>query len=239
MASRALSLRPAGDLTPTGADCPRCGMPVAELQEYCLECGQRLSSDPDARTALRTAGGRQTGWYAGDWVWPVLVGLVVAVLAAVAVIAARSRDEGTGPLLVATEPPVALPATNTTPTTPASPQTASLPALPETEPTRAPSPPPARPGQLTEWPAGTNGFTVVLASDPGANRTRATAKAKKASEAGLSDVGVVDSSEYSSLHPGYLVVFAGIYETRAEAEAAIENARAKGYNDAYPAQVAQ
>lgn len=218
-------------------------MPVSELQEYCLECGYRLSAAPSVGAALETAWGRRSAWYTGDWAWPVLVGLVVAVLAAVAVVATRSTgDETAQPLLVATDPPVAPPATDTTATTPGPAQTASLPVLPATEPAAAepPSLPAARPpGQLFAWPSGTNGFTVVLASDRGDNRAAATSKAKEASEAGLPDVGVLDSSEYSSLHPGYFVIFTGIYETRAEAEAAIENARANGYNDAYPAAVTQ
>lgn len=218
-------------------------MPVNELQEYCLECGHRLPAGPGVGAALETAWGRRTPWYTGDWAWPVVVGFVVAVLAAAAVVATRSTaDEPARPLLVATEAPVGPPATDTTATTPAAAQTASLPVLPVTQPAAAEPPPlpTARPpGQLSDWPPDTNGFTVVLASDRGDNRAGATSKAKEAIAAGLLDVGVLDSSEYSSLHPGYLVVFAGIHETRAEAEAAIENARAKGYNDAYPAEVTQ
>jgi hypothetical protein len=72
---------------------------------------------------------------------------------------------------------------------------------------------------------------------PTASRASALRRARQASEAGLPETGVLNSSQYSSLHPGYLVVFSGIHRTRAAAEAAIANARAKGYNDAYAAPV--
>jgi hypothetical protein len=199
---------------------------------------------PGVGGALATAWGRGGTWYAGDWVWPVLAALVVAVLATVAVVAVTTAgDESAEAFLTATEPAIAPPLTaaetgGQTETAPASGLRATLPELSETEPAPRQPPPPRR-GQLTKWPAGTDGFTVVLASVPDGGRAPATQKAKEASDAGLPEVGVLTSSEYSSLHPGYLVVFSGVYATRDEAEAAIENARAKGYNDAYAAQVAQ
>jgi hypothetical protein len=223
-------------------DCPRCGASCAELQEYCLECGQRLPLTPGVGSALATAWGRRTDWYPGDWVWPVLATFVIALLATVAVVVVRATGDGSQPeFLTATERAVAPPATAADISTLAAPPEdalrATLPELTETEP--APRQPVPRRGRLTTWPAATDGFTVVLASVPSGVRAPATERAKEASEAGLREVGVLSSSEYSSLHPGYLVVFSGIYESRGEAEAAIENARAKGYNDAYAAQVAQ
>jgi hypothetical protein len=176
-------------------------------------------------------------------VWPVLAALVVAILAAVAVVAVTAADdESAEAFLTATEPAIAAPLTAAdtagAETAPAAGLRATLPELSETEPVPT-SPPPPRRGQLTKWPAGTDGFTVVLASVPEGGQAAATAKAKEAADAGLAEVGVLSSSQYSSLHPGYLVVFSGVHATRDEAEAAIENARAKGYNDAYAAQVAR
>jgi hypothetical protein len=46
-------------------------------------------------------------------------------------------------------------------------------------------------------------------------------------------VGVLDSSRYPSLNPGYYVVFAGVYETPAQASAGIASARAAGFSGAY------
>ena len=48
---------------------------------------------------------------------------------------------------------------------------------------------------------------------------------------------MIVSSGYSSLHPGYFVVFAGIYRTQAEASAALPVAHAKGFPDAYQTRV--
>jgi len=234
---------PAPPDAPQAGDCRRCGAAHAALQEYCLECGQRLPLEPGAGAALATAWGRRGAWYAGDWVWPVLAALVVAALAAVAAVALTANDESAGAFLTATEPAIAPPLTAAaagrgSETAPEASLRATLPELSETEPAPTQPPPPRR-GQLTKWPPGTDGFTVVLASVPDGGQTAATRKAKDASAAGLPEVGVLSSSEYSSLHPGYLVVFTGVYATRDEAEAAIENARAKGYNDAYAAQVAR
>jgi hypothetical protein len=37
----------------------------------------------------------------------------------------------------------------------------------------------------------------------------------------VTDVGILDSSRFSSLHPGYWVVFSGVYRTLDEAIAAL------------------
>ena len=42
---------------------------------------------------------------------------------------------------------------------------------------------------------------------------------------GLTAVGLLDSSRYASLHPGYWIVFSGIYASEAEATSALEDAR--------------
>ncbi len=39
-------------------------------------------------------------------------------------------------------------------------------------------------------------------------------------------MGVLDSSRYASLHPGYWIVFSGVYSSEAEATSALEDARA-------------
>ncbi|MGH3104804.1 MAG: hypothetical protein ACRDN6_11990 [Gaiellaceae bacterium] len=224
-------------------DCPRCGAACAPFQEYCLECGQRLPVEPrDMRSALSAATGRRGAWYGGEWVWPVLVALLVAILAAAGVVAIQATRDGTSePFFEAIEPPASPPATETgAGTVPTTTEPAVTLPEEETEPTETePPPPPPPPGRLTAWPAARNGFTVVLASVPTGGRPAATRKAKEASDAGLQRVGILNSSRYPSLHPGYLVVFSGVYASRAEAERAIETARASGYNDAYAAEVAR
>ena len=80
----------------------------------------------------------------------------------------------------------------------------------------------------------------MLASLPDVRgRDAATDQAKEAVRAGLTNVGVLNSGEYSSLHPGYYVVFSGIYDSRSAAENAQQKAESKGYEDAYAAEVAR
>ncbi len=62
-------------------------------------------------------------------------------------------------------------------------------------------------------------------------------EARTALRKGLKQVGVLDSSRYSSLHPGYFVVFAGIYDSEAEAQSALLDAHEHGYGRAYPRQI--
>jgi hypothetical protein len=42
----------------------------------------------------------------------------------------------------------------------------------------------------------------------------------------LRRVGVLDSSHFASLHPGYYVVFYGVYDSEAEAASSLQRARA-------------
>jgi hypothetical protein len=82
------------------------------------------------------------------------------------------------------------------------------------------------PVAAVEWPAGDDGWTVVLASLPQTGGRRvATGRAVAARRAGLTAVGILDSSQYASLHPGYWVVFTGVYGSEAEATSALQPAR--------------
>jgi len=90
------------------------------------------------------------------------------------------------------------------------------------------------------WPAGRNGWTIVLSSYPVPAGTDAPyATAARASQARLPEVGVLDSGQFSSLHPGYYVVFSGVYSTPTEAEAALRTARASGFSGAYTRQISR
>jgi len=204
----------------------------------------RVPRSPAPPSALGAAVGRRSTGYGGDWIWPVLVTLVVALLTSVAAVAlAAAFDEEEPTLVVAT---TSQPDEVLTGTVPATTGVAPVPGtvtLPEAvEPPPAPKPPPPPPSRARtpiEWPAGRNGFTVVLASVPQSSRAAATARAKEAIRAGLDQVGVLNSSRYSSLHPGYLVVFSGVHRSLGEAQAASSRARNRGYADAYAAEVAK
>ena len=90
--------------------------------------------------------------------------------------------------------------------------------------------PPARrrsgPSGVAEWPTDEDGWTIALASVPQtAGRATALGRARAARRKGLPQVGVLDSSRYASLHPGYWIVFSGVYSSEAEATSALEDAR--------------
>jgi hypothetical protein len=229
---------PAADVD-AGGTCPRCGTPYEPFQEYCLECGLRLPVARGIIPVLATAWRRRVPWYPGDWIWPVLLGLVIAALGATfAILATRDDSSATNTLVGTTsdtEPLGTLPGETEPTGTGAEPP----PAETGTEPIEPEPPPPTGEGGLVEWPAGQTGYTVVLASLPeSAGRGPAVRAGQRASEAGLTDVGVLNSSEYSSLHPGYWVVFSGIYDTLDEAQSGLDTARAT-YPQAYTRQIAQ
>ena len=50
---------------------------------------------------------------------------------------------------------------------------------------------------------------------------------------------MLESSDFSSLHPGYAIVFSGIYSSRADAEAALTSARATGFGTAYTREISR
>lgn len=214
----------------TERECPRCGSSADAFQEYCLECGFRLPAGPAVSRPRR-------GFAAAGWKWPVLLAAVVAILAAGFIVAIQLTTEEEKGFLVATSPQPEIPTTvpETTPE-PVSPTVAEAPG--QTQPPQPPpTPPPAN--RLVSWPEGTRGWTVVLESLPqGGGRAAATAKAKEAAEAGLTEVGVLESSRYSSLHPGYFVVFSGVYDARGQAEQGVSQARGRGFQSAYAREIA-
>ena len=86
---------------------------------------------------------------------------------------------------------------------------------------------PASRKALAPWPAGTDAWTIVLTSIPKSQgRAAARTLADEAVQRGLLRVGVLDSSRYASLHPGYWTVFTGVYETEPDANGALLRARA-------------
>jgi hypothetical protein len=231
--------------------CPTCGVAYEPLQEYCLECGTRLPTNRGVVGVLAAAWQRVFPWYPGDWIWPVLFFFVLTVVATAASVAAGSTGDKSGTTLVATntpvtvgpgvtEPPVSIVTqTGKLPTAPAPTITTGTlpkaPGLPSTPVVTTPAP---NPNALAVWPGGKSGYTNVLESLPlAAGQANAAARAKAAKRAGLPSVGVLVSTQFSSLHPGYYVVFSGVYATQSEASAALSTAHAKGFPDAYQTRV--
>jgi hypothetical protein len=186
-----------------GGSCPRCGALVEPGQEYCLECGLRQPGGGLAATVGTAWQHRLPGW-----LLPILAALLVAaVMTGVAILISRGNDDG--PEVIAATGPssISMPSTETVPTEPTTtPETET-----ETETTPTATEPPPAP-ELVDWPPSQNGYTIVIASLPAsAGRAQAIRKAREVLAARLPEVGVIDSGEFSSLHPGYYVVFSGIY----------------------------
>ncbi|MBK5231588.1 MAG: SPOR domain-containing protein [Thermoleophilia bacterium] len=82
----------------------------------------------------------------------------------------------------------------------------------------------------SDWPGG-SGYTVVLASL--GSESEASAFQSEASSAGL-DAGILNSSDFSSLNPGYWVVFSGTFDSSDGAADRASYAKSLGYGSAYP-----
>jgi cell division septation protein DedD len=100
--------------------------------------------------------------------------------------------------------------------------------------TASPPPAPTSPG-ADDW-AGGAGYTAILASV--SSEAEALVVQTEATSRGL-DAGVLNSSDFSSLRPGYYVVFSGAFSSADDAAARAERAQSLGYRDAYPRFVAR
>ena len=224
---------------PEPGRCPNCGAPHDVYQEYCLECGRRL---PGAYV-----GGRYAEVWRRDspiWLWAALAALLLVALVSGAVVALAATDDGKS-----SEPATSIPvstAPSTTSTVDVTPSTITIPPPTTTLGTTTFSTTTfgtttfgtTTTGSNVTWPMSKDGFTVVLKSVPTSNgRSQAEAAADKARTNGLPQVGILNSSDFSSLNPGYYVTFTGIYDTESQANAALPNARSKGFPTAYVREV--
>ncbi len=218
--------------------CPRCGSPRDDDQRYCLECGLPLPPVRGTLPHLRRTWMRRVGWYPGDWVWVSLLTLVVAIAGtAASILITTNRDANGATLTAIATVPVVEPTAVQAATTPSIADTSTLPTAPE--PGAKGARKVARNGRL-HWPAHANGWTIVLVSYPKLNgRAAALAAATKAAASGLRRVGILDSSGFASLQPGYFVVFTGIYGSKSDADAAVATARQARFGGAYSRQIAR
>jgi len=211
--------------------CPTCGAAAEPGQEYCLDCGARLV--PMRRLgSFGRAWEHRLGRYPGDWVFASLLLLLVAAGSATAgIIAGRDTTTTKGQRTVVAISPVV-----TAPPAPPAPPTTTAATTPAPAPRPKPKPKPTGP---IKWPAR-DGFTVVLASIParGSGRVDALARAKLARTKGLRNVGVLDSGKFASLHPGYYVVFAGVYDSLEEAQTAATRVLSR-FPNAYAREIAR
>ena len=228
--------------------CPRCGAQHDPLQEYCLECGQRLVALPGATVTRETVWTRESPL----WLWLALAALLAVALAAGAIVALAATDDDNAagssvPAEGTTTLPVTPPTTTgvtldtvTSPTITIQPPTTTGPTTTfGTTGTTGTTTTTTGSGGIISWPAGEDGFTVVLRSVPTSQgRAQAESAAQQARNRGLPEVGILESSDYSSLNPGYYVTFTGVYDTQNEAENALPRARTAGFPTAYVREVA-
>jgi hypothetical protein len=204
--------------TPLGL-CPRCGTAHAGGAEYCLDCGRRLPARTTILDGLRTK-------YPANPAWPVLALLILGALGGLVAVFV-SRSGGERETLIATH----LPARTVVERRPIFGTETVVPttAPPVVNTTPPPTAAPPRETTLRRWSAA-DGYTVVLASIPRANgRPSAVEVEKQALAKGLTTVGVLDTKDFSSLHPGYFVVFSGFYRSNAFASAHVSQAEAAGF----------
>lgn len=172
----------------------------------CSRCGEPAAQGQEyclACGARLTAAGNAGASVGSQWWHRALLAGAVALLGAVAAVAVTGGSDAGAELTTAVGGFVTVSGSDT-----------------------LPSPSEGGPTSIADWPSGTDGWTVVLASYPQTGgRKAADARAKQARAKGLPQVGVLDSSSYASLHPGYWVVFSGIYGSEAEATSALEAAR--------------
>jgi hypothetical protein len=209
------------------AECPRCGAAYEPMQEYCIECGLRLPLDRGIFPTVGRAWRLQVSRHPGGWLWVVLVLLALTALATVAAILTSEHGESAVRTIAATE---STPTVRPTQTGPA--------FAPTTVPTTTTTTRRAGTATPIEWPTGRRAHTIVVASVPTTRgRQSALRLARAALRARLPDVGILDSSKFASLRPGYYVVFSGFYETVEGALSAVETAKARGYPRAYEREI--
>lgn len=178
-------------------------------ERACARCGAALARRQEycLECGARAATPRRRPPH---WLWPTSLAALVAAGGAAAAIAAGSG--GSEPTTI-----VALSALRPVPGTTV-------------------GGPTGRPGPILAWPQR-DGYTVVVAAIPeAAGRKAATARAREAVAAGLPEVGILDSSRFASLHPGYALVFTGVYATRNEALLALPKA-ARRFASAYAQEI--
>jgi len=221
--------------------CPRCGAAREPDQRYCLECGLALPEVEGRLPSFRRGWIRHVGWYPGDWVWISLLTLVVAAAGAAAAILVTEHNDDKGSVFVAPSTNVSVTEPTVVPSTAPKPTTVDTSKLPSAaEPTSPAAAPKGPKNGRVPWPRNENGWTIVLVSYPKTTgRPAALQTADRAARAGLRQVGVLDSSRYASLQPGYYVVFAGVYPGKSDADTAVATARQAGFGGAYSRQIAR
>lgn len=203
--------------------CAACGAPLAEDQRYCLECGERRFPMSSVLLGGPPLGGPPAGASGGSSQpqsppasppgHPPAPAQGAGRGGAVTVIA------GVGVLLLAMGVGVLIGRSSSSKPSAAAPQVISVAPSGAGTGTTA-----STPQSFTgDWLSGTSGYTVQLQTLPQAStQVSAIEAAKSAATAkGAKNVGALKSEEFTSLTGENYVIYAGVYHTKAEAQAAL------------------
>jgi hypothetical protein len=214
-------------------DCPRCGHTNPSGSRFCRVCGSglavaaapdttaaHLAPEPSTIVEREHLESRKRRGQA-----PLIVTLIALALVAAGVGGVLLLRAHRGALAGSTRASVV----HTTVT-----EREKDSAPPDGGPAQAPartSPGTSKRALGGEWPGGNSSYTVALASD----RVRVLAfdAAARARAAGLPQVGVLWSSRYKSLTPGYWFVFSGVYGSMAAGRGHVSQAVRAGFTEAY------
>ncbi len=200
------------------ARCPACLSPMRSDQRYCLECGERLAVDeiPPPPGGGSAFANRSTSLLAIAAVALIVIGVGLGW------VALRDPNRGDTPDATVTATDTVITDTVITDT-----------IITDTIITDTVITDTSASGAT--WPVGASGYAVILASKDSATFTEADAQiiAGDATAAGVPMVGVLDSSQFSTLNPGYWAVFSGPYTTLDQAVAAAATIQGQGYPEAY------
>jgi septal ring-binding cell division protein DamX len=236
--------------------CPRCGSALATDQEWCLHCGAAAGTE-----VVEPRGWRVPLYLGGGLAALAVIGVILAIVALAGhddVVAdnpnatptpsaAAPPGASTTPPPLATETPLpsTTPVPSTSPDPNATPTVSPDPnASPTASPTETASPEPTATedpntgtGSGSTFPAWTGNdgdYTIIIESST--SQSGADKVAQQAQDKSLSDVGILQSDDYSSLNAGYYVVFTGVYTSKSDAEAALSGVRSS-FKDAYVRQI--
>jgi septal ring-binding cell division protein DamX len=196
---------PTQTLPSLGTECPNCGAHADPGQLVCLECGARLALDYR----------RPRGWKPAA----AVIGAVLLVAGAAFAITLIAVDDDAKEEVAATKAGKSAPATGP-----------KKKARTESKPRKKKAKATPTTGGVPGWPARRDGFTVVLLS--AGDKASARDFARNARRGGA-DVGILRSNDYSSLEPGFWIVFSGVYKTRAQAERAASRL-GRRFSGSYP-----
>jgi hypothetical protein len=202
----------------SGEPCQGCGTPLAADQRYCLNCGTRRGGPRLPYEAYLSNGAAGAGTpppppnasaseARPNDVSPLGAVLGVALLGGmllIGVLLGRGGDDNQSAAPVVTVPSDA--ATASASNDAGSSETVSNTKI------------------VSDWPEGKEGWTIELGTLPKDGTTSADVDSTEQdlTDQGASDLGVLDSDQYASLPPGNWLVYSGVYDTRADANAALK-----------------